>query len=117
MNAIQQAAIQPIRLHVSYVMVALRPIAGHGAEGARRVPRPGRSRTPGVIRRPWQPLPQRGARHMTGSMAWLEMRSGQGRPPTLPLVTSLTGWAFAGRLGDQRPALALMSAGHGTPMG
>ena len=43
MNAIQQAAVQPIRLRESYVIVALSPIAGHGAEGDRREPRPGRS--------------------------------------------------------------------------
>ena len=43
MNAIQQAAVQPIRLRVSYVIAALRPMAGHGAEGDRREPRPGRS--------------------------------------------------------------------------
>ena len=43
MNAIQQAAVQPIRLRESYVIVALRPIASRGAEGDRREPRPGRS--------------------------------------------------------------------------
>jgi len=41
MNAIQSAAVQPIRLRVSYVIVALRPIAGHGAGDDWRVPRPG----------------------------------------------------------------------------
>jgi len=43
MNAIRQATVQPSRLRASYVIVALRPIAGHGATGDRREPQPGRS--------------------------------------------------------------------------